>query len=81
MLSSREIARQTGGFTWVSDKIQSHGTFRTNLHDALHVFHGTVDGDLELFAYFLSESLEPRPREPVWKISYCPGFYQLFVNV
>ena len=66
MLSSRGTARQTGGFTWVSDTIQSHSTFRTDLHDVLHIFHGSVDGNLELLTYFLGESLEPRPREPTW---------------
>ena len=48
------------------------GTLRTDLHGVLHVFHGTVYGYLVLFTYFLGESLERRPGEPVWEIPYCP---------
>ena len=59
---------------------RSQGTFWTDLHSALHIFHRTVDGHLELVTGFLGESLEPRPREPVREMSYCSGFRQLLVG-
>ena len=80
MLSSLGTVRPTGGCTWVLDAILFQGGFRTDLHDALHIFHGTVGRDLELFTYFLGESLEPRPREPAWKVPHCPTFRQLLVD-
>jgi len=45
------------------------------------MFHGTVDGYLELVARFTGMSLEPRSREPGREITYCPRFRQLLVGV
>ena len=56
------------------------GTLRTDLHGVLHVFHGTVYGYLVLFTYFLGESLERRPGEPVWEVPHCRRFRQLLLS-
>ena len=57
------------------------GALRTDLHGVLHVFHGSVDGYFVPFSYFSGKCLEPRPREPVRKISHYPRFRQLLVDV
>ena len=64
----------------LENTIQSWGTLWTDLHSILHEFHGTVDGLLEPVTCFLGEGLEPRPREPVWEMPYCPRFRQLLVG-
>jgi hypothetical protein len=64
----------------LENTIRSQGTLWTDLHSTLHIFHGTVDGLLEPVTCFLGESLEPRSREPVWEMSYCPRFRQLLVG-
>ena len=81
MLWTGKHPRRTSSYAQVQNTIRFRATIsRTDLHGILDIFKRTVDSYLEFVACFFGESLESRPREPVWDVPYYQRARQVLVG-